>query len=63
MKKRRRDKMLSLRFTEKEKLFIDYIFNKYDRSSTDTFLEVMRYYYVNVIDKENLIDKENYINE
>ena len=55
--------MLSLRFTEKEKLFIDYIFNKYDRSSTDTFLEVMRYYYVNVIDKENLIDKENYINE
>lgn len=57
IKRRRRDKVLSLRFTEKEKLFLDYIFNKHNQSNSDTFLDVMKYYYENVMTKEKNINE------
>lgn len=55
LKKRKRDKVLSLRLTKEEKILVDYIFNKYNQSNTDTFLEVMKYYYNNELGKEKNI--------
>lgn len=59
MKSRKRDKVFSIRLTEKEKKFVDEIFNKYDCSKTETFIrsmfllkEVEKYYGKRNINKE-----------
>lgn len=41
MKNRKRDKVFSIRLTEKENNFVNEIFNKYDCSKTETFLRSM----------------------
>lgn len=51
MKKRRRDKVLSLRLTEEEKRFVDLIFNKHNQSNTETMLKIFAYYYENELGK------------
>lgn len=59
MKRRKRDKVFSIRLTEKEKNFVDEIFNKYDCSKTETFMrsmfllkEIEKYYGKRNTDKE-----------
>ena len=51
MKKRRRDKVLSLRLTEEEKRFVDLVFNKHNQSNTETMLKIFAYYYENELGK------------
>lgn len=51
MKKRRRDKVLSLRLTENEKKLVDEVFNHYNQSNTDTFMKMMLLQY-RLIQKE-----------
>lgn len=51
MKKRRRDKVLSLRLTENEKKLVDEVFNHYNQSNTDTFMKMMLLQY-KLIQKE-----------